>query len=94
MAIGANLALINVTIRMVSALIVLTTTLMATIGIIVGACAKGTVMGHRAEIFGGLTLISVGAWMLYGHLYLSFTRLQNGLAPCNLFPRRWFSSFH
>lgn len=67
MAVGVGLAFINVNIWIASALIGLATTLMVTIGIMLGR-AIGLVMGHRAEIFGGLTLIAVGAWILYGHL--------------------------
>jgi len=67
MAVGVSLAFINVNIWIASALIGLATTLMVTIGIMLGR-AIGSVMGHRAEIFGGLTLIAVGAWILYGHL--------------------------
>ena len=67
MAVGIGLAFINVNIWIAAALIGLATTLMVTIGIMLGR-AIGAVMGHRAEIFGGLTLVAVGAWILYGHL--------------------------
>ena len=67
MAVGVSLAFINVNIWIAAALIGLATTLMVTIGIMLGR-AIGAVMGHRAEIFGGLTLVAVGAWILYGHL--------------------------
>ena len=67
MAVGVSLAFINVNIWIAAALIGLATTLMVTLGIMLGR-AIGAVMGHRAEIFGGLTLVAVGAWILYGHL--------------------------
>ncbi len=67
MAVGMSLAFINVNIWIAAALIGLATTLMVTLGIMLGR-AVGALLGHRAEIFGGLTLIAVGAWILTGHL--------------------------
>mgnify|MGYP003150569654 CR=1 FL=1 len=67
MAVGVSLAFINVNIWIAAALIGLATTLMVTLGIMLGR-AVGALLGHRAEIFGGLTLIAVGAWILTGHL--------------------------
>ena len=67
MAVGVGLAFINVNIWVAAALIGLATTLMVTLGIMLGR-AVGSVLGHRAEIFGGLTLIAVGFWILSGHL--------------------------
>lgn len=67
LAVGVGLALINVNIWVAAALIGLATTLMVTLGIMLGR-AVGAVLGHRAEIFGGVTLIAVGVWILSGHL--------------------------
>ncbi|KXS54800.1 MAG: hypothetical protein AWU57_826 [Marinobacter sp. T13-3] len=67
MAVGVSLAFVNVNIWVAAALIGLATTFMVTVGIMLGR-AVGAVLGHRAEIFGGVTLIGVGAWILSGHL--------------------------
>ena len=67
MAVGVGLALINVNIWVAAALIGLATTVMVTLGIMLGR-AVGAVLEHRAEIFGGVTLIAVGAWILSSHL--------------------------
>lgn len=67
MAVGVGLAFINVNILIAAALIGLATTSMVTLGVMLGRTV-GDVLGHRAEIFGGLTLIGVGAWILLGHL--------------------------
>ncbi len=67
MAVGVSLAFVNVNIWVAAALIGLATTLMVTLGIMLGR-AVGAVLGHRAEIFGGLTLMAIGAWILSGHL--------------------------
>jgi putative Mn2+ efflux pump MntP len=45
----------------------LATTFMVTLGVMVGRVV-GSVLGHRAEIFGGVTLIGVGVWILSSHL--------------------------
>ncbi len=67
MAVGVGLAFVNVNIWVAAALIGLATTLMVTIGIVLGH-AIGVIVGHRAEIFGGVTLMAVGGWILWGHL--------------------------
>lgn len=67
MAVGASLAFIDVNIWLTAGLIGLATTIMVTIGILLGG-AIGSAIGHRAEIFGGVTLMAVGVWILYGHL--------------------------
>lgn len=67
MAVGVGLAFINVNIWIAAGLIGLATTLMVTLGVMIGRVV-GTMLGHRAEIFGGLTLIGVGAWILSSHL--------------------------
>ncbi|HCI30879.1 MAG TPA: hypothetical protein DFH98_04880, partial [Psychrobacter sp.] len=28
----------------------------------------GSIIGHRAEIFGGVMLIAIGTWILFSHL--------------------------
>ena len=67
MAVGVGLAFIDVNIWLAAALIGLATTVMVTLGVMLGRVV-GSVLGHRAEIFGGLTLIAVGVWILSGHL--------------------------
>lgn len=67
MAVGISLAFIDVNIWVAAALIGLATTIMVVIGIMLGR-ALGAIIGSKAEIFGGLTLITVGAWILYNHL--------------------------
>lgn len=62
-----GLALINVNIWIAAGLIGLATTFMVTLGVMVGKVV-GSVLGHRTEIFGGLTLIGVGVWILSSHL--------------------------
>ncbi|WP_113906698.1 manganese efflux pump MntP [Aliidiomarina celeris] len=66
MAVGVSLAFVNVNIWLAAGLIGLATTLMVTLGVMIGR-AVGSVLGHRAEIFGGVTLIAVGVWILAGH---------------------------
>jgi putative Mn2+ efflux pump MntP len=67
MAVGVGLAFIDVNIWLAAALIGLATTVMVTLGVMLGRVV-GSVLGHRAEIFGGLTLIAVGGWILSSHL--------------------------
>ena len=67
MAVGVALAFIDVNIWLAAALIGLATTVMVTLGVMLGRVV-GSVLGHRAEIFGGLTLIAVGGWILSSHL--------------------------
>ncbi|MDY7218076.1 manganese efflux pump MntP family protein [Denitrificimonas sp. JX-1] len=66
MAVGVGLAFIHVNIWIAAALIGLATTFMVTLGVLLGRTI-GSLLGHRAEVFGGLTLIAVGVWMLQGH---------------------------
>lgn len=66
MAVGVGLAFINVNIWIAAGLIGLATTLMVTLGAMIGGTVS-SVLGNRAEVFGGLTLISVGVWILLGH---------------------------
>jgi len=67
MAVGVGLAFVDVNILLAAALIGLATTLMVTLGVMLGR-AVGSVIGHRAEIFGGVMLIGVGFWILSNHL--------------------------
>lgn len=67
MAVGVGLAFIDVNIMQAALLIGMATTLMVTIGIMVGRMLGG-IVGKRAEIIGGVVLIGVGAVILYEHL--------------------------
>ena len=67
MAVGVSLAFLSVNIWLAAALIGLATMVMVTLGVMIGR-AVGSVLGRRAEIFGGVTLIGVGAWILSNHL--------------------------
>ncbi|WP_199508852.1 MULTISPECIES: manganese efflux pump MntP family protein [unclassified Psychrobacter] len=67
MAIGISLAFIDVNIFVAAALIGLATAMMVTIGVMLGR-ALGTLIGHRAEMLGGVMLIIIGAWILFSHM--------------------------
>jgi putative Mn2+ efflux pump MntP len=67
MAVGVGLAFVDVNIIEASLLIGLATTIMVTIGILLGRVLGGLI-GKRAEIVGGLVLIGVGTVILYEHL--------------------------
>lgn len=67
MAVGIGLAFVDVNILAAAALIGLATTIMVTLGVMLGRVV-GAVIGHRAEIFGGVMLIGVGFWILSSHL--------------------------
>ncbi|MGO2323169.1 manganese efflux pump MntP [Vibrio casei] len=67
MTVGVSLAFINVNIWIASALIGTATCIMVTIGIMLGQ-ALGAVLGTRAEIFGGTTLIGVGGLIFFSHI--------------------------
>lgn len=67
LAVGVGLAFVDVNILVAAAAIGLATTVMVTIGVMLGR-ALGTVVGKRAEIVGGLVLMLVGATILYEHL--------------------------
>jgi putative Mn2+ efflux pump MntP len=66
MAVGASLAFVDVNIMTASGLIGLATFLMVTIGIMLGSL-MGSLIGKRAETFGGVILISVGMWIFATH---------------------------
>ncbi len=67
MAVGVGLAFTDVNILLAAGLIGLSTTVMVTLGVMLGR-VMGTILGSKAEIIGGLTLIAVGAWILSSHL--------------------------
>ncbi|MEL7799337.1 MULTISPECIES: manganese efflux pump [Idiomarina] len=61
------LAFIDVNIWLAAGLIGLATTLMVTLGVMLGRFV-GAVISHWAEMFGGITLIGVGFWILLSHI--------------------------
>jgi len=66
-AIGVGLAFLEVHIGIVAAVIGLCTFVMVTLGVLLGS-KLGELAGKRAEIFGGIVLIVIGASILYEHL--------------------------
>ena len=66
-AVGVSLAFIGVDILTACLVIGGVTTVVATIGVMVGRHA-GAYLGRYAEILGGLTLIVIGSTILYQHL--------------------------
>ncbi|MFT5591372.1 MAG: putative Mn2+ efflux pump MntP [Bradyrhizobium sp.] len=67
LVIGVGLAFINVNIWIVAAAIGTATTIMVTIGVLLGR-RLGDALGKRAEVLGGVVLVVVGATILYEHL--------------------------
>lgn len=67
MAVGVGLAFIEVNIAVIALVIGLCTWMMVTVGIMMGRFL-GAMVGKRAEMFGGVVLIVVGASILYEHL--------------------------
>lgn len=67
MAVGAGLAFIDVDILSTAATIGLATMLMTTVGVMLGR-VLGAAAGRRAEIAGGLILMTIGSTILVGHL--------------------------
>ncbi len=67
LAVGIGLAFIDVNIWAAATMIGLATTIMVTSGVMLGRVI-GSLIGRKAEIFGGLTLVGVGGWILAGHL--------------------------
>lgn len=70
MAVGVSLAFIDVNIITTAAAIGLATFMMVTIGVMLGRML-GLLVGKRAEILGGVVLISIGSYILYEHLNVS-----------------------
>ncbi|MFQ3250549.1 MAG: putative Mn2+ efflux pump MntP [Glaciecola sp.] len=67
MTVGVTFAFLDVNIVVASVLICLATSLMVTIGALLGR-GLGALVGKRAEAFGGIILIVIGSWTLYSHL--------------------------
>lgn len=67
MAVGVTLAFIDTNILITALAIGTATLLMVTLGVMVGRML-GTVLGRRAEMLGGLALITIGSLILYEHL--------------------------
>ena len=67
MAVGVSLAFVEVSIFLAAGLIGLATTVMVTLGVMVGR-AVGSLFGQKAEVVGGLTLMAVGGWILSASL--------------------------
>lgn len=67
MAVGAGLALVDVSIIPTALSIGLATTVMVTLGVMVGRVV-GPRLGKRAELLGGLVLIAIGSAILHEHL--------------------------
>ncbi len=66
MAVGISLAFIEVNILLAASLIGLATATMVTFGVMLGK-VLGSLIGHKAEMFGGLMLIAIGGWILFSH---------------------------
>ncbi len=67
MAVGVSLAFVDTPIVIIVVAIGLSTTIMVTIGVMVGRLL-GAAVGRKAEIAGGLILVGVGSAILYQHL--------------------------
>jgi len=67
MAVGVGLAFIDVKIQYAALAIGLATTVMVTVGVLLGRLL-GAAIGKKAEIAGGVVLVLVGATILYEHL--------------------------
>lgn len=70
MSVGVSLALLNVDILPVAAMIGVVTCIMVTIGVMLGR-VLGSASRHSVEIIGGVILISIGSVILYQHLSAS-----------------------
>lgn len=67
MAVGVSLAVLDVDILTACLVIGAVTTVVATIGVLLGKQA-GPYLGRYAEVLGGLALIAIGSAILYQHL--------------------------
>lgn len=67
LAVGVGLAFVDVNILVAATAIGMATTVMVTIGVMLGR-VLGAVVGKRAEMVGGVVLMVVGAAILYEHL--------------------------
>ena len=68
LAVGVGLAFVDVNILVAAAAIGIATTIMVTVGVMLGR-VLGMVVGKRAEIVGGIVLMLVGATILYEHVW-------------------------
>ncbi|MEZ7275879.1 manganese efflux pump [Pseudoalteromonas sp. CO302Y] len=68
MTVGISLAFMKVNIYLAAAMIGLATTIMVTIGSLLGNVMSGWV-GKKAEAIGGIALILIGCGILYSHTY-------------------------
>ncbi|MCF7500166.1 manganese efflux pump MntP family protein [Pseudoalteromonas sp. L1] len=68
MTVGISLAFMKVNIYLAAAMIGLATTIMVTIGALLGNVMSGWV-GKKAEAIGGIALILIGCGILYSHTY-------------------------
>ena len=84
MAVGVGLAFINVNIVHAALAIGLATTVMVTIGVLLGRLL-GAAIGKRAELIGGVVLVLVGATILYQHLSAdaALARAGQGVPPAS-----------
>ena len=62
-----SFAFLDVNILLAATMIGAATTLMVTIGVLLGH-RLGAMVGKKAEALGGTILIIVGCWILYSHL--------------------------
>ena len=69
MIVGVSLAFLDVNIWLTALAIGSATTLMAVIGIKLGGVLD-SIIGKRAELFGGIVLIGIGTFILFEHLGL------------------------
>lgn len=67
LAIGVGLAFLDANIWITALAIGCATTLMVTLGVMLGRVLGG-MAGRRAEIAGGVVLIGIGSWILMDHL--------------------------
>lgn len=68
LAVGISFALMEVPIALAALLIGLATTLMVSLGMLLGQHLGGW-LGKKAECLGGLILLGIGGWILYEHLF-------------------------
>jgi putative Mn2+ efflux pump MntP len=66
MVVGVGLAFLDIEILIPALAIGLCTFIMVTLGVMLGR-VLGAMAGKRAELFGGVVLIAIGARILYEH---------------------------
>lgn len=67
MIVGLSLAFVNTNIWVAATIIGTVSTVMASLGMLLGA-KIGDTIGNQAQIFGGVVLIAIGAFILHAHL--------------------------